>query len=123
MIPISIFRKEKIKTLHLAFIECVKSGFIYPDVIEDIFQIIHKDRLVLTLSDLIEYSIVELDDIFGGLKLTKDYYLLHNNFSEILAIRNTDKTLADKNTDLYKLLLELDMDHPNFIGEIINLKK
>ncbi|MBL4559376.1 MAG: hypothetical protein JKX79_00175 [Labilibaculum sp.] len=119
---LEIFRNDRITPLHKALMKCIEFNFVYPNEIKNILYIIPQYRLTLTLSDLIENSIIEIDDVFGCLSFTDDYYLIRDNLSSIMTIMRTNNDFNDKRNQIKELFENLDMNHPKQLVNLINLR-
>ncbi|WP_461629088.1 hypothetical protein [Labilibaculum euxinus] len=119
---LDIFKKKKFTPLHKAFIKCIEFNYVYPNEIKNILKLIPQNRLTYTLSDLIEYSLVEIDDVFGCLNLTKDYHTILDNLDNIIAIVKLDDDNKVKYHQIMELFERVEMNHPKQLVKLINFR-
>lgn len=117
---LDIFKRKKITPLHKAIIKCIEFNYVYPNEIKNILKLVPQNRLNYTLSDLIEYALVEIDDVFGCLNFTDDYYTILDNLDNITTIVQSDEDYKVKYHHFMGLFELIGVNHPKQLITIIN---
>lgn len=119
-----IFNSRRIRPLHRSILRCIDNGYVYPDDIKYILSIVHVDRLVTALSDLIQFGIVEIDNSSGHLRYSDDIVRLaeqsHLLVSRYIELKNElagEKLPEDR--FLGRLFESFKLHHPNALAKVI----
>lgn len=108
-----LYNQNNIKPVHLAVIKCVEYGYGYTEDIIYILQIINIDRLIVALSDLIEYDVLEINTAYNSLRFTDNFLSLQKDH-DILVVTEQGKEYESDYGKVGEYLKRLGIEDKSF---------